>query len=78
MSEPHPSIAPAGRFRPNIEARGRVARGILAAGLLLAAALVAREIPWAAVVLGLSGLFVAFEATRGWCAARACGIRTPL
>lgn len=34
---------------------------------------------WIAVaVLTLMGLFQLFEARRGWCVVRACGIRTPL
>ena len=31
-----------------------------------------------ALVLALSGAFVLFEALRGWCALRACGIKTRL
>jgi hypothetical protein len=67
-----------GFFRPNIERRGRVVRGVLGALLLSAAAVLARGYPWLAGVVAASGLFVAFEATRGWCAVRACGIRTPM
>ncbi len=31
---------------------------------------------WLGIVLLASGFFVAFEALRGWCALRACGIKT--
>ena len=51
-------------------------RGVLAA-LLIGAALLASDLPTIArVALGASGLFVAFEALRGWCALRACGVKT--
>jgi hypothetical protein len=30
------------------------------------------------LVLGLAGLFALFEAHRGWCLGRACGLKTPL
>jgi hypothetical protein len=68
------------RLRPNIDRRGRLAR--FAVGLLLgvAAAACARSgAGWglpAAVLLGTAALFALFESAAGWCAARACGIRT--
>ena len=63
-------------FRPNISRAGRVVRGLIALTLLAAALL---EFPWP-VRLGLAaaGIFVAFEAFRGWCALRACGLKTRL
>jgi hypothetical protein len=33
---------------------------------------------WLGLALVLSGIFVLFEALRGWCALRACGIKTRL
>ena len=33
---------------------------------------------WLGIALLTSGVFVAFEALRGWCALRACGIKTKL
>lgn len=33
---------------------------------------------WVALGLWATALFAAFEAGRGWCALRACGIRTKL
>jgi hypothetical protein len=65
-------------FAPNLQSRGRIVRG-LAGGLLVAAGLVtAFYLWWAGLVLGLSGLFALYEATRGWCVLRACGIRTKI
>jgi hypothetical protein len=32
---------------------------------------------WLALGLGGLALFLFFEAVRGWCGARACGIKTP-
>jgi hypothetical protein len=46
--------------------------------LLIAAGLIGNRLPAAAVVLVISAAFLAFEALRGWCAVRACGIRTKL
>ena len=66
-------------WSPNIERRGRLARGITALVLLAAAVILWRADiavwPW---VVGVSGLFVLFEAVRGWCLLRACKIRTPM
>lgn len=62
-------------FRPNIAPGGRLIRGLT--GLLLAgAALACVQTPWLAIVLALGSGFVLFEAVRGWCVLRACGIKT--
>jgi hypothetical protein len=66
------------RFRRNIDDRGRIARGAIAAALLITAGLIGNRLPAAAVALVISAAFLAFEALRGWCAVRACGIRTKL
>jgi hypothetical protein len=67
-------------FARNLDGRGRVARGIAAAVLLLGAgALVLGSEPWrmwTGTGLLASGAFVMFEALRGWCIMRACGIKT--
>jgi hypothetical protein len=65
-------------FNPNIDRTGRIARGIGAALLLTGSAFAFTALPWLGVVLLLSCVFVAFEALRGWCALRACGVRTRL
>jgi hypothetical protein len=65
-------------WAPNIDRKGRLLRGIGALGMFLGAFLLWREgvsvWPW---VLGVSALFVLFEALRGWCVVRACKIKTP-
>jgi hypothetical protein len=65
-------------FTPNLENRGRVARGVTGA-ILLAAALVSIPLGrrWS-LLLVASALFTFYEASRGWCVLRACGIRTKL
>lgn len=65
-------------FRRNIDNRGRVVRGIGAVGLLIGAVFGFQLSPWLGLVLLASGGFVLFEALRGWCALRACGIKTKL
>ena len=63
-------------FRPNIGRSGRLIRGL--AGLAsLGGAWLARECSWwVAGGLALFGAFALFEAVRGWCVVRACGIKT--
>ncbi len=65
-------------FSPNITNRGRWIRGFGAAGLFAGAWFAHSVSIWLSVVLALSGVFVLFEALRGWCALRACGIKTKL
>ncbi len=64
------------RFAPNIGRTGRLIRASLGVGFL-AVAVPAFSFHWlagAAAVIG--GAFCLFEAQRGWCAARACGLKT--
>ena len=63
---------------PNIETKGRVIRGVGALALLVGAAFGFTVSLWLGLVLLASGLFVGFEALRGWCFLRACGIKTKL
>lgn len=65
-------------FSRNIDNKGRLARGIMAMLLLAGAGFGFAINVWAGIVLLASAIFVAFEALRGWCALRACGIRTKL
>ena len=65
-------------FAPNIDTRGRLVRGVVGLVLLAVAVLVFGQSLELAVVLGAAGAFALFEAFRGWCAARACGIKTRL
>ena len=67
------------RFFPrNIETKGRLVRGLGAAALLIGAGFGFRVSLWLGLGLTASGLFALFEALRGWCALRACGIKTKL
>jgi hypothetical protein len=65
-------------FKPNINSRGRLVRGGMAVLLLLAGGVTVCFVPWLGVVLAGIGIFVLFEALRGWCLARACGVKTKL
>ena len=65
-------------FAPNLATAGRVVRAILAL-LLFGAAFFPGDLPmYLRVLLGISGAFTLFEALRGWCLLRACGIKTRL
>lgn len=68
---------------PNIDQRGRQVRAAAGICCLIAGAgvlIVVRSGPtWMIVAGGLligAGAFMVFEAVRGWCLLRACGIRT--
>jgi hypothetical protein len=63
-------------FAPNIGRGGRLVRGLLGLALVGAAALSFAESVWLAAGLAAAGVFGLFEAFRGWCLARACGIKT--
>jgi len=65
-------------FARNIDNKGRLARGIIAVILLVGAGFAFTVNIWAGMILLASAAFVAFEALRGWCALRACGVRTKL
>ncbi len=63
-------------FSPNLSPAGRLVRA--AASTLLA---IGSWLIWASswpggILLAGAAIFVAFEALRGWCVMRACGIRT--
>jgi hypothetical protein len=63
--------------KQNIDKTGRVARGgISIVFFLVAGVLVPYAAPLAFIFL-LVALFTLYEALRGWCAVRACGIKTP-
>lgn len=65
-------------FKRNIDNKGRLVRGVMALGLFIGAAFAFRTSTILAIILIASGAFVLFEALRGWCALRACGIKTKL
>jgi hypothetical protein len=62
-------------FSRNIGFQGRIARGVLGAMLLITGIIMADVRLWVCLILVGAGLFVIFEAVRGWCVARACRIR---
>lgn len=65
-------------FTRNIDHRGRLFRGLGAVALLVAAGFGFSASVWLGTGLLAAGVFVAFEALRGWCFLRACGITTRL
>jgi len=65
------------QMKQNIDATGRAARGGIGLLFLLAAGCL---VPVNGVLAGLfavAGVFALWEASRGWCALRACGIKLP-
>jgi hypothetical protein len=65
-------------FSRNISNTGRLVRGLGALALLLGAGIGFLVSVWLGAGLAVGGLFVLFEALRGWCVLRACGIKTLL
>ena len=65
-------------FRPNIKRNGRIARGVIGTVCLIAGISTVDLKWWLGAVLIAAGLFAIFEAMRGWCLARACGIKTKI
>jgi hypothetical protein len=63
-------------FAPNIERKGRIIRALIGLGLFIVAIVVGQSVWWVGLLLGAGAAFTWFEAARGWCAARACGIKT--
>lgn len=63
-------------FSRNIDDKGRFIRGLGALALLGGAGFGFAVSVWLGIALTASGIFVAFEAVRGWCVLRACGIKT--
>jgi hypothetical protein len=65
-------------FARNLSNTGRLVRGLCAVVLLIGASFGFFVSVWLGAGLAVGGLFVLFEALRGWCVLRACGIRTKL
>ena len=63
-------------FSRNIDNRGRLVRGIGALALLVGAGFGFTVSVWLGLGLLAAAVFVGFEALRGWCVMRACGIKT--
>jgi hypothetical protein len=65
-----------GFFRPNLEGKGRWLRGSVALAMVAAGIGLLTWRVGVGLILIAAGGFVAYEAARGWCLLRACGIRT--
>ena len=64
-------------FAPNIDHKGRLARALYGCAILVAGwFLNLASHPGLSVAAILAGGFALFEAARGWCIMRACGIKT--
>jgi hypothetical protein len=63
-------------FAPNITGRGRVFRGVCGLAMIAGGVVAFRYVRWLGVILVVAAGFVLFEAVRGWCVMRACGIKT--
>lgn len=63
-------------FPRNIGRTGRLIRGLSGAALIGGGVLLYPIQFWAFLVMLISGAFMLFEAFRGWCVARACGVKT--
>ena len=75
------------KFQCNIDSKGRMFRFVMSLILLVLGmgtimCWLAEMLPWwswiAGIVLLLAGLFTLFEASKGWCALRAMGIKTKI
>ena len=65
-------------FQPNLDRRGRLVRGFGAVGVFVGAGFLFRVSGWGGLALAACGAFMMFEALRGWCVMRACGLKTKL
>jgi uncharacterized membrane protein len=65
-------------FSRNIDRRGRIVRGAWGTALIIAGLLLAGHHQWLCLALITAGAFALYEAARGWCLMRACGIKTRL
>ena len=65
-------------FRPNLSRQGRIARGVIGTLCLIAGIILVDYVLWLGLILVVAGLFAIYEALRGWCLARACGIKTKI
>ncbi|HLH55056.1 MAG TPA: DUF2892 domain-containing protein [Verrucomicrobiae bacterium] len=63
-------------LNPNIGTRGRLVRALSGVAFLGVAIFAWSVSPWLGAGIGISGLFMIFEAARGWCILRACGVKT--
>ncbi|MEM9480084.1 MAG: YgaP-like transmembrane domain [Verrucomicrobiota bacterium] len=69
-----------GFWDQNIDQKGRIFRAVMGVLTLIPAVVIffSTDLWWLALIFLLSAAFCFFEASRGWCALRACKIKTPL
>ena len=65
-------------FARNIDRTGRIARAVWGVALIIAGVLLSGRSGWVCFLLVAFGVFALYEAARGWCLMRACGIKTKL
>ncbi len=65
-------------FSPNIDRAGRVVRGVISVALFIGAWFAFGVSLLLGIVLAAWAIFTLFEALRGWCLVRSCGIKTKL
>jgi uncharacterized membrane protein len=65
-------------FASNISRTGRILRCIIGLALIVIGFLISAEGRWICACMVVSGAFVLYEAARGWCLLRACGVKTKL
>ena len=65
-------------FRPNLKRQGRIARGVVGTLCLIAGIVLVDYVLWVGLIFVVAGLFAIYEALRGWCLARACGIKSKI
>jgi len=63
-------------FASNIDRRGRIIRGVLGAVLVLTGLILSIRGRWICMFMVVAGAFMLYEAARGWCIMRACGVKT--
>ena len=64
-------------WKPNIDRRGRLLRFVVGLVFCLAGiGLGILWIWWVGLIVAVAGAFMVYEGSRGWCFARACGIKT--
>jgi hypothetical protein len=63
-------------FARNLSTTGRIVRACIGLGLVIAGLVISAPNRWICTCMVISGGFVLYEAARGWCVMRACGIKT--
>jgi hypothetical protein len=65
-------------FARNIDRRGRIVRAVWGLACIVGGLLLWERSRWLCFALIAGGGFALYEAVRGWCFMRACGIKTRL